>query len=111
MGDKPRFTLMLTLRDNEGFEPPLSWAVGCDAALRISTRAVDELRMAHGIGLIMRMDDAVELMRTKELRRKIFKDVALQLAGQMADRMEDADGWHDPDRIEPAREALGGRWK
>lgn len=111
MSPPARFTLRLTLLDNEGFEPPLSWAIGCDAALRISARAVDELRMAHGIGIIMAMDDAVTLMRTKEMRRKIFKDVALQLAGQMADRMEDAEGWHDPDRIEPAREALGGRWK
>jgi hypothetical protein len=84
MMDKPRFTLMLMLIDNNGFEQPLRLAIGCDQALRISSRAV---------------------------RRSLFKTIAQQLAGQMADRMEDAEGWHDPERIEAARRNLGRNWE
>jgi hypothetical protein len=50
------------------------------------------------------------MMRVKEMRRKIFRQIAERLAMQLADRMEDAEGWHDPDRIGPAREQLGGDW-
>lgn len=112
MPDKPRFTLTLTLRDGHGFEQPISWSIGVDQALRISSRAVDELKMGTELGAgLVGFNETVELLRTKEMRRDIFKQVALQLAGQMTDRMEDAEGWHDPDRIEPAREALGGTWR
>lgn len=111
MTDKSRFTLTLTLSDGEGYEQPISWCVGCDDALRISTRAVDEMKMGASLGVsTMGMDDVVTLIRTKKIRRKRFKEIALQLAGQMADRMEDAEGWHGVDRIEPARTALGGLW-
>lgn len=111
MVDKPRFTLTLTLRDSHGFEQPISWSVGADQALRISSRAVGELKMGAELGVsTMTMTSAVEMMRTKEIRRDLFKMAAQQLAGQMADRMEDAEGWHDPDRIETARAQLGGRW-
>lgn len=111
MTEKPRFTLTLTLRDGDGYEQPISWAIGCDQALRISSRAVDELRMGADLGVsAIPMDHAVTMIRTKEMRRSIFRDVAVQLAGQTADRMEDAEGWHDAERIEPARKQLGGRW-
>lgn len=109
--DRPRFTLTLILRDGEGFEQPISWAIGVDRALRISSRAVDEMKMGADLGVgTMSMDAVVEMMRTKEMRRTVFKELAVQLAGQMADRMEDAEGWHDPDRIKTARDALGGKW-
>lgn len=109
--DRSRFTLQLTLRDNHGCEQPLSMAIDVDRALRISSRAIDEMRMGADLGVsLASFDDVVTLIRTKEMRRNLFKDLAVQLAGQMADRMEDAEGWHDPDRIEPARKQLGGRW-
>ena len=110
--DKPRFTLTLTLRDNHGFEQPLSWAIGCDRALRISARAVDEMKMGADLGIsTISLDEAVTMMRTKEMRRDLFKEIAVHLAGQMADRMEDAEGWHDPSRVEAARKSLGGTWR
>lgn len=101
MPNGPRFTLTLSLHDNHGAEPPLFWAIGCDQALRISARIVSEMR-AGFVG----MDDAVKIMRTKEMRRNIFAQVAEQLAHQMADRMEDAEGWHDAERVELARQQL-----
>ncbi len=59
---------------------------------------------------MMTMGDTIELMKAREFRRDLFMHAAKQLAGQMADRMEDAEGWHDESRIEPARAALGGKW-
>lgn len=86
-------------------------AIDVDRALRISSRAIDEMKMGADLGVsLVSFDDVVTLIRTKEMRRELFKDAAVQLAGQMADRMEDAEGWHDPDRIDPARKQLGGRW-
>jgi hypothetical protein len=83
-------------------------AVGCDEALRVSARSVDELKM--GV-FLAQWHEAVTMLKIKELRRHIFLDAAQRLAHLMADRMEDAEGWHDPDRIEPARRELGGtKW-
>jgi hypothetical protein len=77
------------------------WAIGVDEAMSISSRAVDEIKA----GLVP-FEHAVRIMRTREMRRKVLIELAKQLAAQMADRLEDSEGWHDPDRIDPAREAL-----
>jgi hypothetical protein len=106
MADRARFTLQITLRDNHGFEQPLAMAIDVDHALRISSRAVDEMKLG-----VVDMAAAVTLMKSKEFRRRVFRGAALQLAEQLADRMEDAEGWHDPERIQPAREQLGGTWR
>lgn len=112
MVEKARFNLTLTLRDNHGFEQPLSWSIDVDQALRISSRAVDELKMGADLGVgLVSFNETVELIRTKEIRRELFVQIAVQLATQMADRIEDAEGWHDANRIEPARAALGGSWR
>lgn len=112
MHDRARFTLQLTLRDNYGHEQPLAMAIDVDQALRISARAVDELKMGADLGVCtISSQEAVQMMRTKQIRRSVFRDAAVQLAGQMADRMEDAEGWHDAERIEPARQQLGGTWR
>jgi hypothetical protein len=105
----PRFTLQLVLRDNRDGSPPLSMAIPCDAALRIEWRAVGNLKMDIALAPIA-FDEVVTMLRVKEMRRKIFVQAAQQLAMQLADRMEDAEGWHDPDRIGAAREQLGGDW-
>ncbi len=111
MSDKPRFTLELVLRDNYREQETLAWAIGVDDELRISSRAVDDMKMGADLGVSMvSMDTVVRMMRIKEFRRSTFKMVAERLSGQMADAMEDAEGWHDSDRIEPARKRLGGRW-
>lgn len=106
MSDRPRFTIELTIRDNYSMES-YHHAIGGGQALRISTRAVEELKA--GIGLVG-MSEAVQMMKTREMRRDLLLQAATQLAEQMADRMQDAEGWHDTSRIEPARKALGGRW-
>ena len=101
MSEKPRFTIEMTIRDNYGHE---QWrhAIGCDEAMSISERAVDEMKA----GFIPNMEATVTLMRKREMRRDLLMMAAEQLAGQMADRLEDSEGWHDPSRLEPAKRAL-----
>ena len=106
MSDKPRFTLQLTLRDMYGFEHMLSMAIGLNEELRISARAVSEAKAGFGD-----LDFTVRMMRVKEMRRDLFREAAIRLSMLMADRMEDAEGWHDTSRVEPARKQLGGRWE
>jgi hypothetical protein len=110
MTDRPRFTIELTIRDNYSMES-YHHAIGCDQALRISTRAVDDLKSGSSLGVsLMGMAEAVTLMKTREMRRDLLRKAAVQLAEQTADRMQDAEGWHDESRIGPARKALGGEW-
>lgn len=109
MADQPaRFTLTLTLSDR--FGRPMAMAIPIDDiagdAVRISPRAVGELK----VGLLGSMDQTVSMMRRREFRKDLFKDACRRLGALLAERMEDAEGWHDSSRIEPAREQLGGDW-
>ena len=107
---KPRFTIEMRIHDNYGFEEPYSHAIGCDDAMRISQRTVDEIKAPAGLSM-MSFDQTVEVMKTREFRRDLLIAAAKQLAGQMADRMQDAEGWHDERRKDPAQKALGGSWR
>lgn len=111
MSDRPRFTISITITDNQGLDR-YTHAIGCDLALRISHRAIEDLKAGPHLGIsLVGMDETVKMMRTREMRRDLLLEAAVQLAEQMADRMEDAEGWHDSSRIEPARKALGGSWQ
>lgn len=96
----------MTFRDSHGFDQPISFAVGLDHEVRISPRAVDEMKAGFGS-----FDETVRLMKVKEFRKDLFMQTAERLGALLAERMEDAEGWHDKSRIEPAREQLGGDWK
>jgi hypothetical protein len=91
-----------------GAQRALHWAIGVDDELRISARAVEEMKMGAALGVsTVSMTDALNMMRVKQFRRETFIEAAIRLAGQMADAMEDAEGWHDASRVEPARARLG----
>ena len=67
-------------------------------------------REAHDIpppvpGLVS-FDDAVEVLKRREYRKDLFIDAARRLGTLLAERMEDAEGWHDASRQEPARREL-----
>ena len=98
---KPRFMIELSIRDNYNHD---SWhhAIGCDEALSISWRDVDDLKA----GFMPNMETAVTMMKQRTLRRDLLREAAVRLAMQVADRLEDSEGWHDSSRIEPARQAL-----
>lgn len=104
MSNQSKFTIQLSIIHNQGSES-YHHAIGCDEALYIGWRPVEELRIG-----VTPMNDAVQILKVKEMRRDILERTAIQLAQQMADRMEDAEGWHDISRIDPARKSLGGRW-
>ncbi len=111
MAKNPRFTIELTIRDNYAGDV-YRHAIGCDEALRANLRDVEDLKDGPEIGCaFMTLDQTVSVMKKPEIRRDILKQTAVQLAGQMADRMQDAEGWHDASRIGPARKALGGSWR
>ncbi len=55
---------------------PKDLAIGLDQELRIATRDVDDLK--SGLGL-MSMDQAVTLMKTREMRKDLFKQAATRL--------------------------------
>ena len=48
----------------------------------------------------------VQIMKRRVYRKELFIESARKLGGQLAERMEDAEGWHDESRIEPAKKAL-----
>ena len=106
MSERPRFTIRLSVTDNYGHE---SWhhAIGCDEAMSISWRDVEALK-DPGPFSVLPMDQTVRMLKTRELRRDVLVEAAKRLAQQMADRLEDSEGWHDPSRVEPARKALKG---
>lgn len=119
--DRPRFTLVLTLQDR--FGEPISMAVDLDdKCIRVSSRAVQDMKMEGELSRDARQrgvspfpssftfNDVVHMIKTREFRKKLFIEAARRLGASLAERMEDAEGWHDESRIEPARAALGGRW-
>jgi hypothetical protein len=95
----------MTLRDATYGEEPLSMAIGIDDAVRISVRVVDEIKFG-----LVDFDATIELIRARQFRKRLFIETATLLGEQLAERMEDAEGWHDASRIGPARKQLGGKW-
>ena len=105
MTDRARFTLQISFHDNHSHEPPLAMAVDLNQEVRIAARAVDEMKAGFGT-----FDGTIEMMHVREMRKDLFIKAATRLGALLAERMEDAEGWHDASRIEPARRQLGGRW-
>lgn len=99
---QPRFTLQLTLRDNYSIDRPLAMAVGLDQEVRISSRELGLAKCGLSMG-----DSVIDMLRTKVMRKDLFVMAAERLGALLAERMEDAEGWHDQSRVEPARKELG----
>lgn len=55
-----------------------------------------------------RLSFVVEAIEARELRKGLFVGEARRLGQLLAERMEDAEGWHDASRIGPAEEELKG---
>ncbi len=53
-------------------------------------------------------EEVVEIIQTREFRKDLFISECQRLGTLLAERMEDAEGWHDASRIEPAKKALAG---
>jgi len=53
-------------------------------------------------------DEVVEIMKVREFRKDFFIRECRRIGALLAERMEDAEGWHDASRIEPAKRELAG---
>jgi len=54
-------------------------------------------------------ETVVTAIRTREYRKDLFQRECHRLGTLLAERMEDAEGWHDTSRIEPAKRSLNTR--
>ncbi len=52
-------------------------------------------------------DACVEILKQRQFRKDMFIHNSTRLGTLLAERMEDAEGWHDTSRIEPAKLELG----
>jgi len=51
-------------------------------------------------------EQVVEIIKRREFRKDLFIRECQRLGALLAERMEDAEGWHDASRIEPAKKSL-----
>ncbi len=51
-------------------------------------------------------DECVTVMKQREFRKDFFIRECRRIGTLLAERMEDAEGWHDVSRIEPAKREL-----
>ena len=64
--------------------------------------------IAFGGGVPMKMKAAIEVLRQKKYRKDLLIAECKRLGTLLAERMEDAEGWHDESRVEPAKSQLKG---
>ncbi len=55
-----------------------------------------------GTAVLESFEEVVEIMKVREFRKDFFIRECRRLGALLAERMEDAEGWHDTSRIEPA---------
>ncbi len=61
---------------------------------------------SNGVTQLESFEQVVSILKTRELRKDVFMGECKRLGALLAERMEDAEGWHDVSRIEPAKHAL-----
>jgi hypothetical protein len=81
-------------------------AVSLDDYTAQEIHRVDPPSSAPFIGATF--DEAVKILKRREFRKDLFQEEARRLSALLAERMEDAEGWHDIGRQEPAKKALRG---
>lgn len=101
---------MTLLFDPDNGSPPLRMTLPISEMTASDMERIKPLgKTAFAVMLDGRtFDQAVEVLRTKQFRKDLFLDVAASLGRLLAERMEDAEGWHDESRVEPARRELRG---
>ena len=52
------------------------------------------------------LDQTVSVLRRREFRKDLLMQECTRLGKLLSERMEDAEGWHDASRIEPAKRQL-----
>ena len=62
-----------------------------------------------GATALQNFEQVVEIIKCREFRKDVFMRECQRLGALLAERMEDAEGWHDASRIEPAKRSLTDR--
>jgi len=79
-----------------------------EKAAYMGPRIASDMRApVPGVGLVG-FDQAVEVLRVKEYRRKLFLEAARFTGMALADFLEDREGWHGLDRQEKTEEIARG---
>ena len=75
-----------------------------EKAAFMGDRIVPEMRFGA-----LKFDDVVDVMRVREFRRGLLIEAARMAGMQIADFLEDREGWHGADRQESTEAALTQR--
>ncbi len=107
MSREPQWHLTLTLHGPTGeryaMSVPMDHMAGEELArIKPPSRALMEF------GLVSK-ESVIEVIRKRTYRKDFFKHECLRLGTLLSERMEDAEGWHDESRVEPAKQQLRGR--
>jgi len=97
MKHERRFFLRMSFYDNEG-NTFAERAIEIDSAWTGQRYA--EIKPPRAGFDAVTFEDAVEVLRVRELRRKDFIRDAARMGMALADHLEDKEGWHGVDRQE-----------
>ena len=96
-------SLRLTFEDGRGEE--FTMAISLDECTA-SDLMTPKPRPRPVFGGSVPMKAAIEVLRQKKYRKDMLIAECKRLGTLLAERMEDAEGWHDESRVEPARAQL-----
>lgn len=109
MRDDTQWTLALTLTGPDGTRLGMALPIDNIHGMELARVAPPSLyRLAAVTRRADPMKEMVEIFRRREFRKDFFVDEGRRLGALLAERMEDAEGWHDTSRIEPAKRQLRG---
>lgn len=73
---------------------------------QMTAREVSSIDPSPMVSGLIGFGDAVAILKRREYRKDLFTEAAQRLGTLLAERMEDAEGWHDASRQEPAKAEL-----
>jgi hypothetical protein len=73
-----------------------------EKAAYMGNRIADDMRA----GVFGSMEQSIEVLKVRELRRGLLSDAAMQAGYQLADFLQDREGWHGIDRQEARERAV-----
>src|SRR5687768_11468745 len=99
MNRKPTLTLSF---DPDNGSPPLRICLPLEEHIASDIERIEPPSRSPVAFLSNSIDAVVHVLRSKVFRKDMFISEARRLGALLAERMEDAEGWHDESRVEPA---------
>jgi hypothetical protein len=72
----------------------------------VNARGLSHIEPPSRCRNLTRFTDTVEILKRRKYRKDLFIDAARRIGALLAERMEDAEGWHDISRQGPAKAEL-----